>query len=33
VTAFLFCLSLFLKDTKNSLALAFILTLTNPHQL
>lgn len=29
VTAFLFCLSLFLKDTIDSLALAFILTLTN----
>jgi hypothetical protein len=33
VTAFLFCLSLFLKDTKKSLVFAFILTLTNSQHL
>jgi hypothetical protein len=33
VTAFLFCLSLFLKDTKNYLGLTFILTLINPQHL
>src|SRR3712207_7312891 len=33
VTAFLFCLSPFLKDTKKSLDLTFILTLINPQDL
>jgi hypothetical protein len=31
VTALLFCLSLFLKDTRSSLDLAFILTFTKPY--